>query len=143
MTADRENLSVTTSASVKEWDWSLLDTSRPRWGIEHLSHSEVAPVLIDTVRSADGPADSKWKLVQDVPILVVDTLDAIWAFERVLNKLHGFAKTPEEAKADLVAAMGAHLEFLASLQSPSMAPILRLELEFLRAVLRPAGDAEL
>ena len=67
----------------------------------------------------------------------VDTSDAYWAFERVLNKLHSFGKTDEEAKIDLLDKLGGHLSLLSSLESPRMAPILRLELEFLRTVLRP------
>ena len=142
MTAGKQSPTVTTSSSVEEWSWSRLDVSRPRWGVEHLSHSEVTQASIDRLRPVDTHVGSEWSLVQEIPILVVDTLDAIWAFERVLNKLHGFSRTPEEAKADLVATMGTHLEFLASLESPGMAPILRLELEFLRAVMRPSGSAD-
>ena len=129
---------LSSSASPEGWGWSRLDASRPRRALEHLAHSEVTPVLVDLVRESDVPPDSRWTVARDIPIIVIDTLDACWAFERVLNKLHGFSRTVEEAKADLVEKLGGHLQMLSSLESPRMAPRLRLELEFLKLALRPA-----
>lgn len=137
MTSEKEVLHPASSASPGGWRWSTLDASRPRSALEHIAHSEAMPVTVDRLRPADASPDAKWTLVRDIPIIVTDTLDAYWVFERVLNKLHGFARTPEEGKSDLVDKLGAHLQLLSSLESPQMAPILRLELEFLRAVLRP------
>jgi len=59
-------------------------------------------------------------------------------FEKVFNKLHGFSRTIEEAKGDLIDTLGGHLKLLNSLDSRNMAPILKLELEFLSAILQPA-----
>ena len=130
---------LTTAASPEGWIWSLHDASRPRRAVEHIAHSEATHVVIDRLCPSDTPSDAAWALTREVPVLVVDTLDAYWAFERVMDKLHGFARTPQEAKADLVRKLGGHLQLLTSLESPKLAPVLKLEMEFLRAVLRPVG----
>ena len=138
MTTEKEVRPFATSASPEGWSWSKLDAGRPRRALEHIIQSEVSPVFIDCLRPADTTAESKWTLIRDIPVLVVDTLDSYWVFERVLNKLHSYGRTNEEAKSDLVTKLGGHLQLLSSLESPKMAPILRLELEFLRAVMRSA-----
>ena len=137
MTGQEDFRPLTTSASPEGWDWSMLDASRPRRAIENITDSEVTPVEVGRLRASDAPAGSGWTLTSEIPIIVADTLDAYWAFERVLNKLHGFARTPEEARAELHSRLVGHLQLLSSLESPSMAPILKLELEFLRATMRP------
>ena len=71
-----------------------------------------------------------------------DTFDAYWVFERILNKLNGFGRSPEEAKGQLVAKLGGHFKLLSRLESPAMAPMLQLELQFLRAVLVPVEGPE-
>ena len=137
MSAKNQTPPLTTAASPEGWKWSVLDASRPRRGVEHIGHSEVSPVFIDHLGPADVPLGSKWTLTRHIPIVLLDTHDTYWAFERVLNKLHGYSRTKEEAKADLVAKLEGHRQLLTSLESPTMAPVLRLELEFLRAVLKP------
>ena len=137
MTSGQESPPVFTSASAGGWTWRMLDSSRPRRAIEHISQSEVTAVGIGRLRSDDVPPDLPWALKRDIPVIVVDTLDAFWVFERVLNKLHSFGRTPELAKADLVGKLAGHLKLIASLESPAMAPMLRLELEYLRASFRP------
>ena len=137
MTSEQQSSPVFTSGSSGGWTWRMMDSSRPRRAVEHISHSEVTPVGVGRLRSEDVPADLPWVLERDIPVIVVDTLDSYWVFERVLNKLHSFGKTAELAKADLVGKLGGHLKLLASLESPAMAPMLRLELEYLRASLRP------
>ena len=137
MTSEKEMSPFSSAASPEGWSWSMLDASRPRRGIEHLTVSDVMPVTIDQLRPTDIYAGSQWTLTTNIPIIVVDTSDAYWAFEKVLNKLHSFGKTGEEAKGDLLDKLGGHLKLLSSLESPRMAPILRLELEFLRTALRP------
>ncbi len=127
---------ITDSASPEGWTWTELDASRPRRALEHLAHSEVIPVMVDRLQRTDTPPDSEWELVREIPILVVDTFDAYWAFEKIFNKLHSIGKTKEEAKSELVSSLAGHLNLLNSLESPKMAPMLRLELEFLRVVLR-------
>ena len=141
MTAEEGVPLITSTASPEEWAWNVLDASRPRRATEHIAHSEVAPVTIDRLRARDSPLGSNWTLLRGIPIIVIDTLDAYWAFETVLNKLHGTGRTQEEAKGDLVSRLGGHLHLLGSLESPVMARLLRLELEFLRAVLRPVESS--
>jgi hypothetical protein len=129
---------LTSAASPEGWGLlNILDASRPRRAIEHVGHSEVSKVTVDVLRPRDKPPDFKWALTRYIPIIMIDTLDAYWVLERVINKLHGFSRTPEEAKMELMSKLGGHLQLLSSLESPRMAPILRLELEFLRVVLRP------
>ena len=137
MNSEGERHLLTTASSPEGWDWGKLDASRPRRATEHVGQSEVSRVAIERLRPSDTPADSQWKLTREIPVIVVDTLDSYWAFERIINKLHSFANTNQAAKNELVAKLVGHLQLLSSLESPKMAPILKLELEFLRAVLRP------
>ena len=137
MSSEKEMSPITTSASPEGWNISKLDASRPRRGLDHISHSEVPPVYVDSLQQRDVAPDSGWELNRHIPIILVDTLDSYWAFERVLNKLHAVGATKEEAKSDLVTKLAGHLNLLSSLESPGMAPILKLELEFLRTAIRP------
>ena len=137
MNSEGERHILTTASSPEGWDWGKLDASRPRRATEYVGQSEVSRIAIERLRPSDTPADSKWKLTREIPIIVVDTLDSYWAFERIINKLHSFGRTNEEAKSELVGKLAGHLQLLSSLESPKMAPVLKLELEFLRAVLRP------
>ena len=98
-------------------------------------------MAIDILRAKDALPGSGRRLARDIPIIVVDTGDAYWAFEKVLNKLHSFGNTAEDAKAELFAKLVGHLRLLSSLESPAMAPILRLELEYLRIALQPVSAA--
>ena len=129
---------ATSSASPPPWAWSLLDGGRPRRALEHITHSEASLVALGQLSSADDPPQSSWTLAAGIPILVSDTQDAYWAFERVMNKLHGTGPTASDARRDLAAKLGSHLTLLSAVESPKMAPILKLELQFLRAVMRPA-----
>ena len=137
MTSGKEMRPLTSAASPSGWSWSKLDASRPRRAIEHITQTDVTPVTIDRLGPSDALPDSEWRMTREIPVLAVDTLDSFWVFERIINKLHGFSRTKEEAKADLLNKLGGHLQLLSSLESPKMAPILRLELEFLRVILRP------
>ena len=138
MSEDDESFSLTSAALPPGQGWLAHDTSRPRRAYDHMSQTEVGPVRVDRLRPSDTPSDSPWKLVREIPIVVSDTFDAFWVFERILNKLNGFGRSPEEAKAELVAKLGGHLKLLSRLESPAMAPMLQLELQFLRSVLTPA-----
>ncbi len=139
MTSEEGRPILATAALPEGWDWSTLDSSRPRRATEHIGQSEISYVAIDRLRPGDTPGGAVWKLAKDIPIIIMDTLDGFWVFERIFNKLHAFAGAKEEAKADLVARLGAHLKLLSSLESPQMAPVLRMELEYLKAVLPPSN----
>ena len=140
MTEEGNGRLLTSAASPPGRSWALLDASRPRRAFEHLTMSDVTPVTVDRLRLADVPPDSPWTLRLEVPVLVVDTFDACYVFERVMNKLSGFSRTATEAKWDLMGKLWGHRELLVRLESPQMAERLRLELEFLRAALRPIED---
>ena len=70
MTSEKEMSPFVSSSSPEEWSWSMLDASRPRRGIEHLTVSDVMPVTIDQLRAKDVPVDSQWKLTSNIPIIV-------------------------------------------------------------------------
>jgi hypothetical protein len=134
--------SLTSAALPDGPRWVVHHTSRPRRAYDHMSQTEVGPAVVDRLRPSDTPPDSPLKLVREVPIVVSDTFDAYWAFERILNKLNGFGRSPEEAKAQLVTKLAGHFKLLSRLESPTMAPMLQLELQFLRAVLAPNDGPE-
>ena len=138
MTSGKDVQPFISAASPEGLGLNIIDASRPRRAIEHVGHSEVSRVMVDVLRPGDLPPGFKWVLTRYIPVIVIDTFDAYWVMERVINKLHGFSRTQEEAKMELMSKLGGHLHLLSSLESPRMAPILRLELEFLRVVLRPA-----
>ena len=142
MSGSDEAFSFASAALPLGPDWLAHDASRPRRAFDHLSQTEVGPVLVDRLRPSDTPPGSPWRLVREIPVVVSDTFDSYWVFERILNKLHGYGRNPEEAKAQLVGKLGGHLKLLARLESPSMAPMLQLELQFLRAVLSPVEGPE-
>ena len=137
MSTKHQPHSLSSTASPAEWTWRALDASRPRRAVEHIGHSEASQVFIDHLEPADAPIGSKRVLARSIPILLIDTQDAYWAFESLLNKLHAYSRTKEESKADLVAKLEGHLQLLTSLESSTMAPVLRMELETLRGVLKP------
>ena len=137
-----DGFSLSSAALPSGLDWTAHDASRPRRAYDHLSQTEVGPVLVDRLRPSDTPPDSPWRLTREIPVIVSDTFDAFWVFERILDKLHGFGRSPEEAKGQLVSKLGGHLKLLSRLESPAMAPMLQLELQFLRAVLAPAEGTD-
>ena len=141
MTTEKDAPYLVSGSSPSGWVWSKLDASRPRRATEHLTHSEVSRVTISRLRPSDAPPGATCSVSRDIPVIAVDTGDGYWAFERVMNKLHGYAGSEQEAKADLLDKLAAHLNLLSRLESPRMAPILTLELRFLRSVLRPTGTA--
>lgn len=137
MSSEEDKILLSSGAVPQDWSWSMLDASRPRRALEHLTMSDVTSVSVDCLRPSDVPPGSEWSLRFQIPVIVIDTFDAYYIFERVLNKLNSFARTPKEAKWEIMSKLWGHLQLLEKLESPQMAQRLRLELEFLRAALTP------
>ena len=137
MSSEEDKVLLTSGAVPQDWSWSMLDASRPRRALEHLTMSDVTSVSVDCLRPSDVPPGSEWSLRLEIPVIVVDTFDAYYVFERVLNKLNTFGRNPKQAKWELTSKLWGHLQLLEKLESPQMAERLRLELKFLRAALTP------
>ena len=137
-----EGFLLTSPGAPAEWRFKAHHASRPRGAEELLTQSEVTPVAIDRLRNSDLPPRFECELRLEIPVLVVDTFDAVYAFERVMNKLHGFSRNAKQAKWELSSKLLGHLKFLTRLESDKMAERLKLELEFLRAAFQPAGGGD-
>ena len=94
-------------------------------------------MAVDRLANSDLPPRFEAQLMFEIPMIVVDTYDAVYVFERVINKLHGFSRNVKQAKWELSSKLLGHLKFLDRLESDKMAERLKLELEFLRAAFQP------
>jgi len=137
VSGEDDRVLLTTGSVPGEWSWGMLDASRPRRALEHLTMSDVTTVAVDCLKPSDVPPGSEWSLRIEIPVIVIDTLDAYYVFERVLNKLNTYGRTPKPAKWELLTKLWGHRQLLQKLESPEMADRLRLELEFLRVALTP------
>ncbi len=68
-------------ANPDDWQWRQIGSSQPSRATFHLSHSDVNQVSIDVLRPSDCPPDSQFVLNQEIPIIVMDSLDKFWAAE--------------------------------------------------------------
>ena len=134
-------------ATPEDWNWRLVGTSLPNKATFHLTHSDVGRVLVDVLRPSDSPPDAPFVVSQDIPIIVMDSLDKFWAGEsRVQLPLHGVrvpveGESPEGAKKALAADLAAQLRLLLLLTSShrELAPQLQENLKFLRSIMVPAS----
>jgi hypothetical protein len=138
------------SAVPQDLEWRLIGTSQPNKTTFHISHSDVTPVKIDVLRPSDSPPDAPFVLARDVPIIVMDSLDKYWAGEsRTALPLSGLrvpveGDTAEEAKQNLAADLAAQLRLLlllASSHQGQIAPQLLQNLEYLKSIMMPRGEA--
>lgn len=133
-------------ATPADWSWRLVGTSLPNKATFHLTHSDVGRVIVDVLRPSDSPSDAPFVLSQDIPIILMDSLDKFWAAEsRIQLPLHGVrvpveGETAEEAKKGLAADLAAQLRLLLLLTSShrELAPQLQENLRFLRSIMVPA-----
>ena len=141
---DGEGFHRTSPGAPDEWQYRLHHASRPRGAEDFSTQSELTPVAVDRLANSDLPPRFEAKLRFEIPMIVVDTYDAVYVFERVINKLHGFSRDVKAAKWELSSKLLGHLKFLTRLESDKMAERLKLELEFLRAAFQPVegGDNE-
>ncbi len=137
-----EGFHLTSPGAPEEWGFRLHRASRPRGAEDFLTQSEVTPVAVERLGNSDLPPRFEAKLRLEIPMIVVDTYDAVYVFERVINKLHAFSRDVKAAKWELSSKLLGHLKFLTRLESDKMADRLKLELDFLRAAFQPVGSGD-
>ena len=128
------------------WDWRRTGTSQPNAATFHVSHSDVGRILIDVLTPADSPEEAPFVVSQDIPVIIMDSLDKYWAGEsRTKLPLEGIRvpvadDTIKGSKQALAADLAAQLRLLLLLSSSrrgGLAPQLQSNLEYLRSVLTP------
>ena len=137
-------------ASPPGWDWRRIGAGQPTKAVMHLTHSDVTRVLIDVLRPSDSPPEAPFRIVQDIPIIIIDSLDKYWASEsRTRLPLSGLRvpvehETKDGAKRALAADLAAQLRLLLLLSTSyqqNMAPQLKENLALLSRYLEPRQDA--
>ncbi|PKB63742.1 MAG: hypothetical protein BZY80_05705 [SAR202 cluster bacterium Io17-Chloro-G2] len=133
------------------WDWRRTGTSQPNAATYHMSHSDVGRILVDVLTPADSPEDTPFVVSQDIPIIIMDSLDKYWAGEsRTKLPLEGIRvpvadDTLKGSKRALAADLAAQLRLLLLLSSSrkgGLAPQLQSNLDYLRSVLTPREKEE-
>jgi len=128
------------------WEWRNMGTSQPNAATFHVSHSDVGRVLVDVITPEDSPEEAPFVVTQDIPIIVMDSLDKYWAGEaRTKLPLEGIRvpvadDTLKGSKRALAADLAAQLRLLLLLSSSrkgGLAPQLQTNLEYLQSVLAP------
>ena len=136
------------TATPEGWDWRLIGTSQPNRATFHVNHSDVSQVKVDVLSPTDSPPDAPFVVTNDIPIIIIDTLDQFWAGEsRTKLPLQGLrvpvsADTEREAKQKLAADLAAQLRLLLLLSSSrqgNIAPELKANLLYLSSVLATRG----
>ena len=128
------------------WEWRYVGTSKPNAATFHMSHSDVGRVLVDVLTPSDSPEEAPFVVSQDIPIIIMDSVDQYWAGEsRTKLPLEGIRvpvadDTIKGSKQALAADLAAQLRLLLLLSSSrrgGLAPQLQSNLEYLRSVLTP------
>ena len=135
-------------ATPEGWSWRQVGTSQPNLATFHVGHSDVSRVIIDVLRPSDSPPDAPFVVKQDIPIIIIDSLDKFWAGEsRTKLPLQGVRvpvgdDTLEGSKRALAADLAAQLRLLLLLAAShsQLAPQLRANLDHLRSVLAARTD---
>ena len=133
-------------ATPEVWTWRTIGTSLPNRATFHLTHSDVSRVIVDVLRPSDSPTDGQFVLAQEVPVIVMDSLDKYWAAESrtklPLNgiRVPGEGDTIGEAKKALAADLAAQLRLLLLLNAShkGLAPQLQENLAFLSSIMNAA-----
>ena len=63
------------------WEWRTVGTSQPNAATFHVSHSDVGRILVDVLTPEDSPEEAPFVVSQDIPIVIMDSLDKYWAGE--------------------------------------------------------------
>jgi hypothetical protein len=133
-------------ATPADWTWRAVATSQPNRATFHLTHSDVSRVLVDVLRLSDSPTDGQFVLSEEVPVIVMDSLDKYWAAEsRTKLPLNGIRVPVEgdtigDAKKALAADLAAQLRLLLLLNAShkGLAPQLQENLAYLNSIMNPA-----
>ena len=137
-------------ATPQDWNWRDVDASQPNAAVFHISHSEITRVLVDTLRPEDSSPDANMVIKDEIPIVVLDSLDKYWAGEAKHRlPLNGIrvpieGDTLAEAKRALADDLAAQFRLLLMLRSSAhqLAQPLQENLGMLSELLEPRRDRE-
>ena len=136
-------------AQPPDWNWRDVDSSQPNAAVFHISHSEITRVLVDTLRPEDCSPDANFVIKDEIPIVVLDSLDKYWAGEAKQHlPLNGVrvpieGDTVAEAKRALADDLGAQFRLLLMLRNSrqhQLADQLEENLRMLNELLEPRRD---
>ena len=135
-------------AAPPDWNWRDVDSSQPNAAVFHISHSEITRVLVDTLRPEDCSPDTSVVIKDEIPIVVLDSLDKYWAGEAKQHlPLNGVrvpveADSVAEAKRALADDLAAQFRLLLMLRSSAhqLAQPLQENLRMLSELLEPRRD---
>ncbi len=131
-----------------DWNWRDIDSSKPNSAVFHISHSEITRVLVETLRPEDCSPDANVVIKDEIPIIVLDSLDKYWAGEAKQHlPLNGVrvpveADTLAEAKRALADDLAAQFRLLMMLRNSAhqLAQPLQENLLMLSERLEPRRD---
>ena len=133
-------------AQPSDWTWRNVGSSQPNAAVFHISHSEATRILVDVLRPSDCAPDANFVVKNEIPIIVLDSLDKYWAGEAKHRlSLSGVrvpveADTLTEAKRALANDLAAQLRLLLLLSGShqgKIAPALQENLRLLSRVMEP------
>ena len=133
-------------ATPVEWQWRRIGASLPSKATYSINHSDVTRVMMDVLRPSDSPPETPFVVSQDIPIVIIDSLDKYWASEsRLKLPLQGLRvpvedDTVEGAKRALAADLAAQLRLLLLLSTShqgQLAAPLKANLDCLKSFLSP------
>ena len=135
-------------AQPPDWNWRDVDSTQPNSAVFHISHSEITRVLVDTLRPEDCAPDANVVIKDEIPIIVLDSLDKYWAGEAKQHlRLNGVrvpveAETLAEAKRALADDLAAQFRLLLMLRNSAhqLAQPLQDNLLMLSELLEPRRD---
>ena len=137
-------------ATPPDWIWRDVDSSQPNAAVFHISHSEITRVLVDTLRPEDCSPDANVVIKDEIPILVLDSLDKYWAGEAKQHLPLNGVRVPiegdsvSEAKRALADDLAAQFRLLLMLRSSAhqLALPLQENLHLLSQNLEPKRDTK-
>ena len=135
-------------AQPPDWNWRDVDSTQPNSAVFHISHSEITRVLVETLRPEDCAPDANVIIKDQIPIIVLDSLDKYWAGEAKQHlPLNGVrvpveADTLAEAKRALADDLAAQFRLLLMLRNSAhqLAQPLQENLRMLSEMLEPRRD---
>ena len=136
-------------ATPPDWNWRDVDSTQPNAAFFHISHSEITRVLVDTLRPEDCAPDANIVIKDEIPIVVLDSLDKYWAGEakhslpltgvRVPVEADSIAEAKRALADDLAAQFRLLMMLRGSLQR-QLAPPLLQNLQMLSELMEPRRD---
>lgn len=135
-------------AAPPDWNWRDVDSSQPNAAVFHISHSEITRVLVDTLRPEDCSPDASVVIKDEIPIVVLDSLDKYWAGEAKQHLPLNGVRVPiegdsvAEAKRALADDIVAQFRLLLMLRNSAhqLAEPLQQNLRMLSELLEPRRD---